>query len=38
MENLKKIIDNTNEWDLYNVFFLNKDIKIKKIFGKRAFF
>ena len=23
MEHLKKFVDNTNEWDLYNGFFLN---------------
>lgn len=27
MEHLKKFIDSTNEWDLYNGFFLNSDIE-----------
>lgn len=27
MENLKTFINNTNEWDLYNGFFLHNDIE-----------
>ena len=39
MENLKDFIDNTDEWDLYNGFFLNKDIERLRKFlkNKRPF-
>ena len=39
MENLKKFIDNTNEWDLYNGFFLNNDIeRLRKFLVREHFF
>tara|TARA_B110000967_G_C18811133_1_gene523667 strand:- start:75 stop:794 length:720 start_codon:yes stop_codon:yes gene_type:complete len=39
MEDLKKFIDNTNEWDLYNGFFLNNDIeRLRKFLVREHFF
>ena len=38
MEDLKKFIDNTNEWDLYNSFFLNNDIERLRKFLVREYF
>lgn len=39
MENLKRFIDTTDEWDLYNGFFLNKDIeRLRKFLVREHFF
>ena len=39
MDNLKKFIDNTNEWDLYNGFFLHNDIeRLRKFLVREHFF
>jgi len=38
MEKVKNIIDNTNEWDLYNSFFLNNDIERLRKFLVREYF
>ena len=39
MENLKKFVDNTNEWDLYNGFFLNEDVeRLRKFLVREHFF
>ncbi len=39
MEKLKKFVDNTDEWDLYNGFFLNKDIeRLRKFLVREHFF
>lgn len=39
MEKLKNIIDNINEWDLYNSFFLNNDIeRLRKFLVREHFF
>jgi len=39
MESLKIFVDNTNEWDLYNGFFLNNDIeRLRKFLVREHFF
>lgn len=39
MESLKKFIDSTNEWDLYNGFFLHNDIeRLRKFLVREHFF
>ena len=39
MESLKTFVDNTNEWDLYNGFFLNNDIeRLRKFLVREHFF
>ena len=39
LNNLKEFVNNTNEWDLYNAFFLNKDIeRLRKFLVKEHFF
>lgn len=39
MENLKGFVENTNEWDLYNGFFLNNDIeRLRKFLVREHFF
>lgn len=39
MEHLKNFVDNTNEWDLYNGFFLNNDIeRLRKFLVREHFF
>ena len=39
METLKKFVDNTNEWDLYNGFFLHNDIeRLRKFLVREHFF
>ena len=39
MENLKKFVDNTDEWDLYNGFFLHNDIeRLRKFLVREHFF
>jgi len=39
MENLKTFINNTNEWDLYNGFFLHNDIeRLRKFLVREHFF
>ena len=39
METLKKFVDSTNEWDLYNGFFLHNDIeRLRKFLVREHFF
>lgn len=39
MESLRNFIDNTNEWDLYNAFFLNQDVeRLRKFLVREHFF
>lgn len=39
MDKLKLFVDNTNEWDLYNGFFLNNDIeRLRKFLVREHFF
>ena len=38
METLKKFVDNTDEWNLYNGFFLNNDIERLRKFLVREHF
>lgn len=39
MENIKNLFNNTNEWDLYNCFFLNNDVeRLRKFLVREHFF